>query len=164
MTLDYDWVAPCSAVAAFTLHAISVYVSPLLCPGLYEPLSRQQRQDWHGRIVGSLYATVISSLALPEYLHPGAELVRGAGSAHAAHPREPFTPPLAWCPRSFAQCCALWLAQVADPTFGTSLRAQIALSIAAGFFVWDVAFCVCCRQGAPFVAHSCSCLFRARSS
>ena len=122
-----DWIAPSSAAAAFTLHAASSVGSPRLLPSLYEPLSPSQRHDWHGRLVGSVYAIVICSLALPEYLRPGDGLAF-------------------------------------DPTFGSSARAHLALSIAAGFFVWDLFFCAASSMGAAFVAHAGVFLSRTHSS
>ena len=122
-----DWIAPSSAAAAFTLHAASSVGSPRLLPSLYEPLSPSQRHDWHGRLVGSVYAIVICSLALPEYLRPGEGLAF-------------------------------------DPTYGSSARAHLALSIAAGFFVWDLFFCAASSMGAAFVAHAGVFLSRTHSS
>lgn len=56
------------------LHAFSIAVSARLAPQLYIPLSPSDQRDWHGRVVGSAFATGIVLLALPEYLGPGGSL------------------------------------------------------------------------------------------
>ncbi|EOD36038.1 hypothetical protein EMIHUDRAFT_226886 [Emiliania huxleyi CCMP1516] len=53
------------------LHVASILVAPRLFATHYRPLSPSEQRDWHGRVVGSLFATGIVFVALPEYLWPG---------------------------------------------------------------------------------------------
>ena len=104
------------------LHAFSIVTSGRLAPRIYNPLTRPEQLDWHGRVVGSIFAACVSLFALPELLSPGGSLA-------------------------------------ADPDFGTSDRARLVMSAATGFFIWDVVFCVCAQQGAPYVLHAAIALF-----
>jgi len=53
------------------LHLASILAAPRLFATHYMPLSPTEQRDWHGRVVGSVFATGIVFLALPEYLWPG---------------------------------------------------------------------------------------------
>lgn len=57
------------------LYPVSSILSPLLAPSLYAPLPKGKQMEWHGRVAAILMAVVAVSMALPEYLNPGPELL-----------------------------------------------------------------------------------------
>ncbi len=74
------------AAAVATLHAASVLISPRLA--LFRSLEHSKRADWHGRVVGSVYASLIVAVALAELIYPGADLL--ADSTFGASARSSF--------------------------------------------------------------------------
>ena len=53
-----------------SVQLTSMVLSPRLAPVHFAPLSHQQRIDWHGRVVGTLFAGVVVWFAMPEWAWP----------------------------------------------------------------------------------------------
>jgi hypothetical protein len=91
---DIAWVqahtAPL-ALASFafflSLMGLSMALSPLVWPIAYAHLPASGKLDWHGRLVGGVFACCAVGLALPEYWWPGAAIVadHDFGSTSRSH-------------------------------------------------------------------------------
>lgn len=142
-----------AAIAALIfalVHVASALLSSSIFPQNYGALTSKERQEWHGRVVGTTFAFAVMVFAAPEYFSPGPAL-----AANHCLGRTPRSQMVSWMGVGFFSWDAIFCNIISPQQVAVRMHSVIGLLLMVftlqPFMHYGLCFIVLWEASTPFL-------------